>query len=380
MYVFLFFSTAFGLGNLYAFLKLSDIYSPGTLLNVLSGLIFLLLFLSPVCVHLLSFRGPDRPVRVLAYISYLWVSFLIIFFPLALVLELYNYIVQYSNIASGNGLNSWSLTSAQIFFFPFSVSVIFNTYGYIEAQLLSAERLTVRTSKLPEGIDKITIAQISDLHLGIINRDNVLDRVIKKLEKAEPDLIVSTGDLVEGVVFHINYLAEKIKKVNARLGKFAVLGNHEFFGGIKHSIEFIENSGFTILRGQGIAVENMINIAGVDDLAEEKKQRYNNSEIKDEKDALSGLSLNIFTILLKHRSDVNNNSTGLFDLQLSGHTHKGQIFPINLITPFIFQHHSGFIRLPNRSALYVSRGAGTAGPPIRFLSRPEITIIDVVRE
>jgi predicted MPP superfamily phosphohydrolase len=299
---------------------------------------------------------------------------------LALVLELYNYIVQYSNITSGNGLISATLTPAQIFFLPFAVSVIFNTYGYIEAQLLSVERLTLKTSKLPEGIDRIRIAQISDLHLGIINRDNVLNRVVRKIEKEDPDMIVSTGDLVEGVVFHISYLADKLKKVNARLGKFAVLGNHEFYGGIRHSIGFIENSGFTILRGEGIVVENMINIAGIDDLAEEKKQRDNISETRDERDALSGLSPDMFTILLKHRSDVNSKSTDLFDLQLSGHTHKGQIFPINLITPFIFRHHSGFIRLPNRSALYVSRGAGTAGPPVRFLSRPEITVIDIVAE
>jgi hypothetical protein len=75
---------------------------------------------------------------------------------------------------------------------------------------------------------------------------------------------------------------------------------------------------------------------------------------------------------------VDNNSLGLFDLQLSGHTHKGQIFPINLITTVLFHHHAGYIKLPKGSAIYVSRGAGAAGPPIRFLSPPEIAIIEVV--
>ena len=71
---------------------------------------------------------------------------------------------------------------------------------------------------------------------------------------------------------------------------------------------------------------------------------------------------------------------GLFDLQLSGHTHKGQIFPMNLATTFIFKHHSGLTKLKDGSAIYVSRGTGTAGPPIRFLSKPEVTIIDIIPE
>ena len=93
---------------------------------------------------------------------------------------------------------------------------------------------------------------------------------------------------------------------------------------------------------------------------------------------LSGLPDGLFTLLLKHRSDVEKDSIGRFDLQLSGHTHSGQIFPMHLAVMFLFQHHTGFTKLPEGSAIYVSRGAGTAGPPVRFLSTPEITIIDIV--
>ena len=86
----------------------------------------------------------------------------------------------------------------------------------------------------------------------------------------------------------------------------------------------------------------------------------------------------MFTILLKHRPRINTASIGLFDLQLSGHTHKGQIFPFSLITAMYFPLDSGFITLQDRSSLYVSRGTGTWGPPMRFLSPPEITVIDIV--
>ena len=95
---------------------------------------------------------------------------------------------------------------------------------------------------------------------------------------------------------------------------------------------------------------------------------------------LSSLDQRVFTLLLKHRPRVNAASLGLFDLQLSGHTHKGQIFPFSLITAMYFPMDSGFINIQDRSSLYVSRGTGTWGPPIRFLSPPEVTVIDIVPE
>ena len=89
-----------------------------------------------------------------------------------------------------------------------------------------------------------------------------------------------------------------------------------------------------------------------------------------------------FTILLKHRPVVDKNAHGLFDLQLSGHAHKGQIFPFSLLTWLYYRHtlHAGTLRLVDDSYLYVSRGAGTWGPPIRFLSPPEVTVIELVHE
>jgi predicted MPP superfamily phosphohydrolase len=173
-------------------------------------------------------------------------------------------------------------------------------------------------------------------------------------------------------------LAVKLKNLQPRLGKYAVMGNHEVYGGVKNTIKFIRDSGFILLRGSGVAVEDTINIAGMDFTGGEVR-RYSKQYLqKPEREILSGLPSGLFTLLLKHRSDVENESLGMFDLQLSGHTHKGQIFPMNLATMFLFQHHSGFAELAKGSAIYVSRGTGTAGPPVRFLSTPEITIIDIV--
>jgi hypothetical protein len=168
-----------------------------------------------------------------------------------------------------------------------------------------------------------------------------------------------------------------LQEINPRYGKFAVTGNHEFFAGLGHVLDFMRGAGFVVLRGEGVNVAGMINIAGVDDPA---GARYGLSSGISEHGMLSKLSGKHFTLLLKHQPVVNGAVSGLFDLQLSGHTHGGQMFPFNFVTSRFFQYHRGSFDLPNHSYLYVNRGAGTWGPPIRFLAPPEITVVDLVPE
>ncbi|MBI4709987.1 MAG: metallophosphoesterase, partial [Nitrospirae bacterium] len=259
-------------------------------------------------------------------------------------------------------------------------TIALTVYGYFEAQNLQVEKLTISTSKLPENAGKLTIAQISDLHLGVIIREKHLDKVLKVIEAANPDLIVSTGDLLNGTVDNIDYLAGHIKKINARLGKFAVTGNHEFYGGLDNAVKFMQNSGFTVLRGEGVSIQNLINIAGLDDSAVKDFEPAENVPKKSVRKIISELPRNTFTILLNHRPEIDGDALGTFDLMLSGHTHKGQIFPIRIIPKLMFPIDSGYAKLPQGSSVYVSRGAGTAGPPVRFLAPPEITIIEIVPE
>jgi hypothetical protein len=141
------------------------------------------------------------------------------------------------------------------------------------------------------------------------------------------------------------------------------------------SLAFTQKSGFVVLRGSGVTVDGALNIAGVDDEAGKRSGLF--KEV-DEKDLLSGLPGDLFTILLKHRPVVNNNSLGHFDLQLSGHTHNGQIFPFGLVVKLFYPNIAGMTRLPEGGSVYSSRGSGTWGPPIRFLSPPEVTIFEIV--
>ena len=380
MLIFLSFTLIYSLGNLYLFFKVSDISGLGLYENFFLGLFILLMTFSPIFIHQYSLKGSEKKSRFLLHTAYLWMAFIVVFSPFAVLLDSYNFIVQHAIFLFGKSFNSITIPNLYTFFIPLFLSLIFNTYGYFEAKKLWVEKLTVKTSKLPHGVDRIKVAQISDLHLGIITGDKTLTKVIKEIEDAKPDLIVSTGDLIDGAVNHIKYFPEKLKRLQARLGKFAVIGNHEFYAGLKNAVKFIEESGFVLLRNSGVTVEGILNIAGVDDLGDTGNGLPESATDKTEREILLSLPPEIFTILLKHRSDVINDSLSFFDLQLSGHTHKGQIFPINILTYFIFEHHTGFKNLEKGAAIYVSRGAGTAGPPVRFLSPPELTLIEIVSE
>jgi hypothetical protein len=175
-------------------------------------------------------------------------------------------------------------------------------------------------------------------------------------------------------VCDIDELSQALKGLGAKYGKYAVLGNHEFYAGLDNSLCFIRESGFTLLRSEWEIIGDIITIAGVDDPA----GRIRNQTIDvPEKQFLSPLPRERFTVLLKHQPKVDRQAAGLFDLQLSGHAHNGQIFPFTLFTRLFYPVKPGVLNQFNGSLLYMSRGTGTWGPPARFLSPPEITVFEL---
>jgi len=165
------------------------------------------------------------------------------------------------------------------------------------------------------------------------------------------------------------------RELQPPLGMVAVLGNHEYYAGLGSSRRFLKQSGFQVLQDQAALVGEYLALVGVDDPA---AKRFGKNGIADETHLLSDIPHGRFVLLLKHRPVAAQASLGKFDLQLSGHVHKGQIFPFNLLTWLQFPVRAGMNQLAGGSRLYVNRGTGTWGPPIRFLAPPELTVIDLV--
>jgi predicted MPP superfamily phosphohydrolase len=203
-----------------------------------------------------------------------------------------------------------------------------------------------------------------------------MEKILAIVRAEKPDIFISTGDLVDAQINHLPGLVELLSKIEARHGKFAITGNHEYYAGLDKALAFTRACGFTLLRGTA-ASSGVINIAGVDDPAGVQLKL---EKPVSEKTLLSKLPRGKFTLLLKHQPRLDRGALGLFDLQLSGHTHKGQIWPFTWLSALTYPLNAGRFDLANGSVLYVSRGTGTWGPPIRFLSPPEVTVIELVRK
>jgi predicted MPP superfamily phosphohydrolase len=360
--------------HLYAYFKLRKGMALGPPGGWLLALFMIAMVAAPIITRIAERYGHENTARIIAYIGYVWMGLVFVFVTASFLIDAYRAALGLARFATQMDLfaliPSFGFSCAISIFLAIAVTI----YGSFEARQIRLEHIVIPSEKIPKDIKPIRIVQISDVHLGIIVGRHRLNRILERVREATPDILVSTGDLVDGQMDNLETLAEMIREIKAPHGKFAVTGNHEFYAGLARSLNFTEKAGFKVLRGEGVTLPNGINMVGVDDPA----RPYRNLGNDFEKALLQKFPRDPFTVYLKHQPVIAGETSGLFDLQLSGHTHKGQIFPFNLATRLFYKIHSGLTRMKDESWVYVSRGSGTWGPPIRFLSPPEVTLIELV--
>jgi len=296
---------------------------------------------------------------------------LFLFFSAHICMDIYNGVIHLFSIIFPVSFLNFKLGSMISFVVVILMVIGIIIYGFFEAGNIKVKEVVIETEKLPSAINSLKVLQISDIHFSAINSVRLARKIVDIISGLNPDLLVSTGDLIERGLLEKEEVASLFRSIKAPYGKYAVTGNHEFYTGITKAIEFTENAGFKMLRNEGVTVGDVLNVVGLDDPT--SKQSESNANVSENK-ILNKFSNKKFTILLKHQPTINKRSATLFDLQLSGHTHNGQIFPFRLITSLFFPYNNGLFQVGNNSYLYVNSGTGTWGPPVRFLSPPEITI------
>jgi len=370
----IFYIIAYGGTHLYFYRKVKHAFSPSVRSRLSLAALLLLLFIAPLTARALESSGLDRLTELLSNAGYLWMGLLFLFVTAAATLDL----AKLLTTAITSGITAGRLISPlRLFAVAGAYSLVIGLYGYYEATAIRTEHLTITSSKLPAAAGRVRIVQISDVHAGQIVREDRIRKILSLVKAAAPDILVSTGDLVDGHQRHLHGLEQLFLEVSPRLGKYAILGNHEYYVGLDRSLKFMRDAGFKVLKNENFELGGMICLTGVDD-SHGRSQREANALI--EKNLLSKAEAGGFRLLLKHRPVVAAASAGRFELQLSGHVHKGQIFPFNLLTWLSFPVRSGLTELATGQYLYVSRGTGVWGPPIRFLAPPEITVIDLLAD
>lgn len=357
------------------FLRFRAAFAPGAAVQAVLVVLLLLCLMAPIIVRVSERYDLDALARLMSWIGYLWMAVLLLFLASSVLLEIYRLLVRATGLLLRAEVSRFLPSAGILFFIPVAAALAIVGYGFFAALDPRVERLEIRSAKIPKEMGRIRVVQISDVHVGLLVRGERLAVMLRKVREAAPDVLVCTGDLVDGQGDNLAKAAAQFREINPPLGKFAVTGNHEFYAGIDQSLDFIAKSGFIILRGEIATVAGVIDLAGVDDPAIRLFSLYR--KLSDREVISRGGGSGRFTILLKHQPLLEEDAPGAFDLQLSGHTHKGQIFPFSLVTRLVFPYHSGSFPLANGALLHVSRGTGTWGPPVRFLSLPEITVIDI---
>jgi hypothetical protein len=249
-------------------------------------------------------------------------------------------------------------------------------YGIVEAKRVpEVKEVPIAIPGLPEDFDGFRIVQVTDLHVSPTIRRPYVEKVVEIVNSLNADIFALTGDLVDGTISQLSHDVAPLKNIQSAQGNFFVTGNHEYYFGVTDWVTQIQRLGFSILlnefrmihRGQGSLV-----LAGVTDY---RGGNFLHTHRSDPIKAVAGAPAADITILLAHQpKSIFDAARAGFDLQISGHTHGGQFFPWNFVVgmnqPFVWGHHKY-----KNTQIYVSRGTGYWGPPVRVGAPSEITLI-----
>jgi len=320
-----------------------------------------LLSISFVAASILAFRYQNFVVRVFYTLAAVWlgaVNYLLLAAALCWILYGSARLLGYSG---GRPLLVEAL---------FGLAIAVSCYGLVNAAFPRVKRLSVPLSNLPESWRGRTVALVSDLHLGDVRNVGFARRVAARLRELRPDAVFIAGDLYDGVAADYGRLAQPFAGLEAPLGAYYVTGNHEEFSDHTKYLRAVSGAGIRVLNNEKVLLDGL-QLVGVHyrDAADDERLRLILSGV--------GIDRSLASILLSHAPDhLRVAEEAGISLQLSGHTHDGQLFPFNWLVsrvygPFRYGLHSW-----RNLVVYTSSGAGTWGPPMRVGSRPEVVLIE----
>ncbi len=238
----------------------------------------------------------------------------------------------------------------------------------------------VKLERLPPALSGLTIAQITDLHVGVTIGEREVRRVVDQVNALRPDVVAITGDLVDGSVAQLGRTVAHMGRLVARQGVYFVTGNHEYYSGVAEWVAELRRLGVRVLRNERVAIGDAgasIDLAGINDYGAAGLGRGYGPDLGQ---ALAGRDADRGLVLLAHQPrGVEDAVRAGVELQVSGHTHGGQIAPFNLVVGAVFPYLKGLypdVKAGDRHGqIFVSRGTGYWGPPLRLGSAPEIAKI-----
>jgi uncharacterized protein len=249
------------------------------------------------------------------------------------------------------------------------------TAGYGAWRAFSEPEVTekvLRIPRLPKALEGLSLVQLTDLHVGVYLQRHFLEELVRRANALRPDLIALTGDLVDGDVPTLGPFVSALGGLRSRYGTHFVTGNHEYHSGVEPWCAYLERLGVNVLRNRRVSVGDAggsFDLLGVDDWSGGGRGRRSGYDLER---ALADRDPERAAVLLAHQpANFQVAAHKGVDLQLSGHTHGGQLLPMTLLIGLQWEYTAGLYRHED-SHIYVSRGCGFWGPPMRVGSPPEI--------
>lgn len=361
------------LGNWYLFTRLKQAW-PEQWQGL--SLIFTLLLLFAGCFVLSRFIGHTKYTglyNIVSWIGYFWLVILlysVVILAVYDIVRLLNYFMPFlPNTASipYKNLKTFTLLVTSCILF------ILVLFGYINAGNTKVRHISLSSEKI--NGKPVTIALASDLHFGNIVSDKKLERLVNSINSYNPDIVILAGDLMDEAHEYIfkNKVGQPLKGLKAPKGVYAIAGNHEYIGGIENAISYISSLGITFLRDSVIEHDEIV-IVGRDDI---HSVSTGNNRRKPLSQLISEKYKEKFILVADHQpADLKRVAASKIDLQVSGHTHNGQMWPFIHLVNLAFERAYGLFKI-EETKFYITSGFGTWGPPIRLGSNSEIAIITI---
>ena len=350
------------------------VFEPGSAWRLIWIWLMVVLAVSFVAGRLLERQMITPLTTVLIWVGSFWLAIMVYLLLQLLLIDLIIFIQRWlkflPEVFYNNALKTRQIMAIAIA----SITFVVVLAGHINTWFPKMNTLDLQVHKKAGKLDSLNIVAFSDVHLGTLIEKRHLTRIVKKVNASQADIILVPGDIIDEdirPVIHSN-VGKTLKKLKAKYGVYAVTGNHEYIGGIHKAKAYLNTHNIHLLNDAVAFIDNSFYIIGREDLM---KNRMANRKREDLSMLVAETDNKFPLILLDHQpfhlEDAVKNG---IDLQLSGHTHHGQLWPFNFITRMIYEKSWGYLRKGN-TQFYVSGGVGGWGPPVRTVNRPEIVQI-----
>ncbi len=373
---FLIFFSIYAALNYYVFIRGWQALEGLPHLRILYTAVFLVLFASYILAKFLTEYIPGFLYDLMLWIGSFWFAFMIYFLLSIICIDIIRSVLFQFHLMPGFVKQNYLYVKHLLGIAVFLIVGLTVLYGYLNTTKLQVKELKLTLHKGKSQLRSINAVMVSDIHLSPMDDERFLSQIVNKINLLKPDIVFIPGDLFDdkAKVLNERKIGKALFELNPKYGGYASTGNHEFINGIDGAVAYMTNHNIKVLRDSSVLIDNSFYIAARDDRS---KKQFTGEDRKSLEEILKELDRDYPVILMDHTpfglGDAEKNN---IDLQLSGHTHHGQMFPANLITKMIYEVSWGYLK-KNMTQYYVSCGVGTWGPRVRIGSNSEIVSLKI---